>query len=146
MNLDEHSQASVVANLIEEYCGATLYLNDRWKETQATRTLICRIQTGKKFLDMATLMKNEAPYFPTDEKEIKKLIKSSEATHVVVGLIYGYESYCVIAKDLDDDQEDTRKEEEERLSELATQFVNGLEDCVDPSDFQLQFDKEEINI
>lgn len=145
MNLDEHSQASVVGNLIDEYCGASLYLNDRWKETQATRTLICRIQTGRKFLDMATLMRNEAPYFPTDEKEIKKLIKSSEATHFVVGLIYGYEAYCVITKDLDDDEEDSRKEEEERLSELATQFVKVLEDDVDPADFKQQFDLEELN-
>ena len=145
MNLDEHSQASVVGNLIDEYCGASLYLNDRWKETQATRTLICRIQTGKKFLDMATLMKNEAPYFPTDEKEIKKLIKSSEATHVVVGFIYGYEAYCVIVKDLDDDEVYTQIEEEEKLSELAAQFVKGLEDDVDPTDFKQQFDQEEID-
>ena len=145
MNLDEHSQASVVGNLIDEYCGASLYLNDRWKETQATRTLICRIQTGKKFLDMATLMKNEAPYFPTDEKEIKKLIKSSEATHVVVGFIYGYEAYCVIVKDLDDDEAYTQIEEEEKLSELAAQFVKGLEDDVDPADFKQQFDQEEID-
>ncbi len=143
MNLDEHSQASVVGDLIGEYCGSSLYLNERWKVTEATGTLICRLQTGKIFLDMSTLVQNEAQaHFPSDEKEFKK---SSEATHVVVGLVYGFESYCVIAKDLDDDEEETRKEEEEKLSELAAQFVDGLKDNVDPDDFRQQFDKEEIH-
>jgi hypothetical protein len=145
MNLDEHSQASVVGDLIDEYCGSSLYLNERWKVTEATGTIICRLQTGKIFLDMSIFVRNEGPYFPSDEKEIRKFIQSSDATHVVVGLVYGFESYCVISKDLDDDQDDTRKEEEEKLSELAAQFVDGLKDGVDPDDFRQQFDKEEIH-
>jgi hypothetical protein len=60
MNLDEHSQASVVGDLIliDEYCGSSLYslyLNERWKVTEATGTIICRLQTDKIFLDMSIL-------------------------------------------------------------------------------------------
>ncbi len=47
MNLDEHMQASVLAGFIDDYRGASKYLEDRWKPNNITRTLVCRFKSRK---------------------------------------------------------------------------------------------------
>ncbi len=139
MNLDEHLQASVVAGLIEKYQGASNYVNDRWNPAQATKTLRCRVLSKTESLHIKKLIESEVPFLLKDEQEMRK----SEATHVVVGVVYGAEAYCVLTQDLNGKEEDP-EDVEENLSRLSKKFENSLEDGQTVSDFTEQFEKEEL--
>ncbi len=139
MNLDEHLQASVAAGLIEKYRGASNYVNDRWNPAQATKTVRCRVQSKKESLDVKKLIESEVPFLLKDEKGMRK----SEATHVIVGVVYGAEAYCVLTQDLNGKEEDL-EDIEENLSRLSKKFENSLEDGQTVSDFTDQFEKEEV--
>ena len=67
---------------------------------QVTKTLVCRVQCKKEMLEEVNTV------FPEVESNPK-------ATHIVLGLIYGVEAYCVFAKDIDDVEE--REEAGEHL-------------------------------
>ncbi len=134
VGLDQHLQLSVVAGLINKLRGASYYLKERANPTETNRILICCVKSRKDQLDLPTLLQQGAriPALP-------------DATHVVVGITYGAEAYCVLSKQLDDnyEDEDARKEAEELLSKVLNEMESALEDRQDVIQFKEQFDKEE---
>ncbi|XP_046463234.1 uncharacterized protein LOC124209332 [Daphnia pulex] len=140
MDLDEHHQASVVAGLIEKYRGASNFISDVSDPSQATINLRCHVQSKKESLDVKELIEKEVSFLLNNEEEMKK----SEATHVVVGVVYGAEAYCVLTQDLDVNDENDREEAEEKLTKLSAKFQNALEDGQTSTDFADQFEKEEV--
>ena len=132
MGLNEHLQASTVAGLIETYKGASLYLSDRASPAEATRTLVCRTISKTERLDLPTLLNHNVT--PVDDG-------LPAATHVVVGVLYGAEIYCVLVQNIQD--EDSRQKNEDKLSEISNKMGTALENNQDLAEFKELFDKEE---
>ncbi|KAI9556597.1 hypothetical protein GHT06_016387 [Daphnia sinensis] len=135
MGLKEHSQASIMAGLIENNRGAAKYLNDREGLSEASKVLICRAKSRK--MDFKTLISQDVPNLQDFRQEANS---ERNPTHVVVGVTYGAEAYCVLALESD---ENARKDAEEFLSKIARKMEEGLENYLDLSDFKDQFDKED---
>ncbi|XP_045030883.1 uncharacterized protein LOC116925415 [Daphnia magna] len=137
MGLKEHSQASIMAGLIENHRGAAKYLNDRDGLSEASQVLICRVKSRKLKLDFKTLISQDVPHLQDLGQETQS---EKNPTHVVVGVTYGAEAYCVLALESD---ENARKDAEEFLSKIARKMEEALDNYLDLSDFKEQFDKED---
>ena len=105
--------------------------------TEATQILVCRIKSRKEKLNYSTLVSN---YGKCIESEALKL----EATHVVVGVTYGAEIYCVLTQDFgNEDDQDARDEAEENLANIISRMESSLDGNQNLTDFQEQFSKNE---
>ncbi len=137
MGLDKHLQISIAIGLIESYSGASCYLNDRLNPMQASKTVVLRVESRNERLDFQSLIKKDVPFIPEDG--------TTEATHIVMGVTYGAEAYCVLTKDLDStiDDDKTPREEETKLMILATKLTKALEDKEELTGFLKQFEDEE---
>ena len=136
MGLDGHLKASTVAGLIDKYKGASKYLNNRLNPGQVTLTLVCRIVARKECLDWLKLP-NELTISDGQEE------KMPDASHVVVGVVYGAEIYCAIADDFYGD-EVARSEAEKNLSKLSSKMMNGLMELQNLTEFKLKLCSDEI--
>ncbi len=139
VGLRYHMQMSVLTGLINKFQGAGNYLNERDNPMmEVTRTIVSRVTFKEEFLDIPTLKRN-IYRLPTDG--------TIRPTHVVVGITYGTESYCVLSHKLNaeylDDQDASREEAEKFLSEFAQKMKSGLEERQSFAAFKEQFDKEE---
>ena len=137
MGLDEHLQMSTAAGIIDKYKGASNYLNDRPGPAQAVRVLVCHIKSKMECLDLATLINEDVPRIEVDGK--------TKATHVVTGITYGAEAYCVICQELKGEKidRDALEEAEENLSGIISKMENALADSQELGEFKEQFDREE---
>ena len=147
MGLDDHLQTSIVAGLIDKFRGASHYINDQMNPSQATQTLVCRTKSRKERLDLPALLENNPLRFP-NSTEAGVDWSLPKATHVVVGIVYGAEAYCVLTQDLGSQEadEDAREEAEENLGKFVTKLENVLGDIDfdnDLPDFKEQFNKDE---
>ena len=139
MGLDKHLQASTMAGLVSKYRGASNFLNDKTNSSQASRVVILRAKSRRESL-----------IFPTEA--VTRLLEETKATHVVMGVTYGAEAYCVFTQDLDNNFDDEEAREESRdeankyLSNLATKLVASLEETQNLAEFQDQFNDEEKKI
>jgi energy-coupling factor transporter ATP-binding protein EcfA2 len=148
MGLDEHLKATVLAGLIKKYRGACNYLNDQPNPSQATRVLFLRVKSRKENLDLQTLINedlNESMKtlcLASGEETKKKSGPAAVPTHVVVGVTYGAEAYCVLIQDVgkEADEDDAREEAEEKLTEIAQKMEEALNDKQDLNEFKEQFD------
>lgn len=134
MDMDVHTRDSIVCGLITEYQGASKYLDDRWNPAQSTQTVICRVNSRKERLNLDILSQNVPP----------NLDSGDEATHVVVGVNYGAETYCVLVQDLEegsDASNDARHRADEDLSQLASVMMKALKDRQDWTEFKEQFER-----
>ena len=135
MGVDEHMQATILSGIFDKLKGASHYLTDRCNpSTQVTRTFIVRAVTKKERLDLPTLLNHNTPTVP---------VKLPDATHVIVGIFYGAEAYCVLSRDIPFEDEEAREEAEQLLSQITTKMENALEDNQQVAEFKEQFDKEE---
>jgi hypothetical protein len=146
MGLDDHLQASIVTGLINKFSGASNYLNDPSSPSQVTQTLVCRTKSRKERLDVQTLLQQMSPLRLPDSMDAE--MELPKATHVVVGIVYGAEAYCVLSQDLGSHEadEEAHEEAEENLGKLATKLENALGDIdfdAQLPDFKEQFTKEE---
>ena len=132
MGLNQHLQASTVAGIINKYRGASLYLSDRTSTAQATQTLVCRAISMTERLDLPTLLNHNVPAIDGP---------LPNATHVVVGVLYGAEIYCVLAQDIQD--EDARQMAEKKLSKISTKMQSALENNQEVAEFIESLDKED---
>ena len=68
-----------------------------------------------------------------------------KATHVVVGVTYGAEAYCVLIQDINTtlDCKETREEAKKNLSNWGSKLLNALEEKQSVRDFQKGFSKKE---
>ncbi len=139
MSLDTHLQASTLVGFVDKFRGASNFLTDRTIPTQATRNFICRTKSKKESLPSRFISDVARLLF---KGEIKNT-QISEATHVVVGVIYGAEAYCVLAQDLNERDQDDREDAEKKLFNITAKMKTSLEINQDVSDFKEQFDNEE---
>ena len=95
MQMDKHTLASFTINQIDKHGGSSNYLNDPWHPFQPTRTLVCRVICKKECLDVPTLVSFGLSPLPCALRQAKNKKLFVDATHVVVGAIYGAEAYCV---------------------------------------------------
>nr|CAH0108576.1 unnamed protein product [Daphnia galeata] len=111
--LDEHLQVSIVTGLIEnEYRGASNYLNDRPDKQQITWTILFRAKTRK---EMFKRLPVEWLIDPSNDDNVNNK-ENSDATHIVAGIVYGAEAYCVLSWELNGEEEDQDVREEARES------------------------------
>ena len=139
MNMDKHSQASVMAGIIDNLSGSANYLNHKADTTKASVTLVCRITTRKECLDLLKIasQQNIPRFTNVEDYDSTKL---TEATHIVVGVTYGAEFYCVLTQDLDEEAgQETREQIEINLSKLARQMGTALENNQDFARFEYQW-------
>ena len=148
MRLDEHMQASIVAGLVDKSRGASNYLSEKPNPMQVTRVLVCRTKSRKEWLDLATVLEHNASRIPQPHEDGSEDVKLPSATHVVIGVTYGAESYCVLVHDLGADafDQDAREEAEEMLSSLAMKMADALQENQDAAEFKEQFSKDEKRI
>ena len=115
--LDKHLQVSVMTGIIDKFHGASNFINDKTDASHVNRTFVCRAKSREERLNLQTLA----------NPRISSLFDFGEekATHVVIGVFYGAEFYCVLSKDLNGDEE-SRKDVEDNLSELVHRWKNSL--------------------
>ena len=103
MGLDNHLQDSVMAGVIDKLDGASNYANDSSNPSAFTsQTLACRAKSKEEILDLKTLLRQKEPHLHCSKEDEK-----DEATHVVVGVFYGAQIYCVLTNDLGDEEEES---------------------------------------
>jgi GTP-binding protein EngB required for normal cell division len=146
MGLDDHLKATVIAGLIEKYRGAVGYLNHRQGLEQVSRTLICRISKWQENLDIGlpTLFNKKTPLNHGSGEDISPKSEICP-THVVTGITYGVEAYCVLTQELNDNKKDeeAREAAEEYLSNIAAKMEEALKENFNLTDFKDQLKKEE---
>ena len=121
MGLDKHLQVSVMSNLFGQYVGASNYVNDL---SDVTRTFLCQTKSREERLDVKTLISQKILPVPADLKQ--------QATHVVVGVIYGAQTYCVVNHDNNED-----------VANLLTKWKASLTKNQGVVEFKDKFDNEE---
>ena len=134
MGLDQHLQVSIMAGVIETFQGASNYANDSSNPALVTQTLACSFKSRGDILDLESLVSRDKPHLHCSNEDGKE-----EATHVVVGVSYGAEVYCVLTNDLDGDGESKEK----MLHKFTTEWKNSLEKSQDLIQFQEKFDQLE---
>ena len=132
MKLDNHLQASVMAGLVDKYRGSSNYINDQLNPLLVNQILVYRIRDRKEHLDW------KPEFLP-----LYKESQLAQTTHIVCGVTYGAEAYCVLTRDLDGSVSETRQEAEGKLSKAVTKMENALADKQETADFRNQFDEEE---
>ena len=130
MGLNKHLQISVMAGLFDKYKGASNYVNDQPSPSHVTKTFACRAKTREEHLDVNILARQKIPSL------------KEQATHVVVGVFYGAEAYCVFTHDLDG-KEESKPQIEENLSVLVDKWNDSLKESQDLYQFKEKFSKEE---
>lgn len=131
--LDSHLQASHLSGLIDKFKGASTYLNDSASSTQLTQVVVCRVKVRKEWLDMGTILEQHMAS-----------VEKSDHIHVVTGIIYGVEAYCVLTKDLGQEaDENNREEAQEKLSVWATKLQEALEEGKNVTELKEEMDEED---
>lgn len=136
MGLDEHLQASVIADLVGKYRRAANYLKDTPSPSEVTLVLVCRVKSKKESLDLETMVNSKHTKHLTADLNGKKH-KATSATHAVVGVVYGAEAYCVLAQDLDGDGDKVAAQN--RLLNVANKMKSGLQSGQSLEDFKKLF-------
>lgn len=144
IDLDYHLKMSIVSGLINEFHGASSYINDRPDPGQATVSLAIRTQTREEHLDLEMLVSQQVPRLPVAMNENRDF-HDPVATHIVTGVFYGTETYCVLAQDFDGSEadEETRKEVTQNLSNIAMKWISKLTDFGNLEQFQQTLNKTE---
>uniref|UniRef100_A0A0P4ZP94 Uncharacterized protein n=1 Tax=Daphnia magna TaxID=35525 RepID=A0A0P4ZP94_9CRUS len=145
MGLDEHLQATFMAGLIEKPRGGSRYLTYCCSSSQAAQVLICRVESKVAQLDLQNLAIQDVTHLYDTWKKTKSSKSKTNPTHIVVGVTYGAEAYCVLTQDLKDAEtdDDSREEAEQFLSKIAKKVENALEEELNLAEFKQQFDMNE---
>ena len=143
MGLDKHLQASTLAGLVDSsmFEGAANYLKDKTNPSQVSRTLVCRVISKKEGIDMHPLLSHITADGPVKRQKTKQ-----KATHVITGIVYGAEAYCVFTQDFDEADPNSREDAEENLAKISSKMENALENSKDVTNFKEQLTRKEIKL
>ena len=122
------------------------FLNDLPDPEEAQCVLSFTLKTKEKNLNLKTLVDQGISAYLVEEVDKRQI---SDATHVVVGIVYGAEAYCVLAQDLDTtngEDEEARNEAEENLSKIANKFEDALSKNLSVANFKETLDKKENHL
>ena len=112
-------------------------------EEEAGCVLSFTSQTKERNLNIHTLVDQGISAYLIEEVDERHM---SNATHVVVGIVYGAEAYCVLKQDLDsnnEEDEEARKEAQENVSNIAKKFENALSKKLPLAKFKEILDEKE---
>jgi hypothetical protein len=90
ISLNKHLQLGILAGLVDEsqYGGSrTCLMRHNNPHKQAEKTLVCRSQSRVELLDIPSL-----------QHTVSTNLRQWDATHVVVGIVYGAEAYVVLSQ------------------------------------------------
>lgn len=142
VGIDDHLRASIAAGIIK-LSGSSRYLTDRYKMGQTTRTLVIRLESRKELLDLLTVNQEDIAVLCGAREKNQELF--SQATHLILGIVYGTEAYCVLTQDLTNREEnETGEEAEENLSKITLKMEIALKENQNLAVFMEQFDDKEI--
>ena len=131
MGLDNHLKMSVTVGLIDNYSGASNYLNNQPNSWEVSQTLFCKVQSRKEFIQWKDVHSNVCP------SSYGKTLEKTACTHIVRGFVYGAEAYCIITKDVGTNAKgEVVKEAKDDLNGLLTKMKKGLEKNQNLSQFQ----------
>ena len=139
MDLDNHLLASTTCGLICDFNGASNFINDKPDTSQVTLT--CN-WTQKLWVERHKNMQNLV------DQNIAKCKGNtqtkSEATHVVVSVLYGAQIFCVFAQDVKGKEEDeqVRKETQEKLAKIMKRFQDAFHSQLNLENFKQEFNEE----
>ena len=102
MNLDNHLLASTTCGLICDFNGASNFINDKPDTSQVTLTCNwTRKLWVERYKDLQNVVSQNI-----EKCKVGKTQTMSEATHVVVSVLYGAQMFCVFAQDVKGKEED----------------------------------------
>ena len=141
MDLDNHLLASTMCGLIGDFKGASKFINDKPDPSQVTITCNWTQKLWvERHKDLPNLTNKNIAHCHTVNTKT-----NSEATHVVVSVLYGAQMFCVFAQDVKGKEEDeqVRKETQEKLSKIMKTFQVAFDKQLNPENFIQEFSQEE---
>ena len=131
MGLDDHLMASTMAGLIQPN-GASNFINDQSNREEATLTFVWSGTSWEEsYADLKALVR---------QAKIDGQPKS-DATHLVVGVLYGAQIYCVMSKDVRKGDDNPRKEAKEDLMKIWNKIKEALDRNWNMDQFKKELEK-----
>ena len=142
MDLDNHLLASTMCGLVSDFKGASNFINDKPEPSQVTLT--CN-WTGKLWLENFKDLKNLVDQNIPQWQVANNTETRTEATHVVVSVLYGAQIFCVLAQDVigKEKDEEVRKVTQEKLQKIMKKFQIAFDRQMSLDKFKQEFSKEE---
>ena len=139
MYLDNHLLTSTMCGLISDFNGASNFINDKQDPSQVI--LICN-WTQKLWVERHKDLQNVVDQNMAKFHEVGNT--QTEATHVVVSVLYGAQIFCVFAQDVNGKEEDeqVRKITQEKLSKIMKRFQVAFENQSSLEKFKQEFNEE----
>ena len=139
IDLDNHLLASTMCGLISDFNGASKFINDKPDPSQVTLT--CN-WTQKLWVERHKDLQNVVDQNMAKFHEVGNT--QTEATHVVVSVLYGAQIFCVFAQDVNGKEEDeqVRKMTQEKLSKIMKRFQVAFENQSSLEKFKQEFNEE----
>ena len=133
MGLDDQMMASMVTGLIEDYKGASNFINYHSNPEDATLTFIwSAISWEESYKDLRAVVLQNVADFPANDRV-------PDATHLVVGVFYGAQIYCAIS--FDEESKLTKGVANEHLTNLWRKLKEALDRNVDVDKFKKELEK-----
>ena len=131
LGLDDHLMASTMAGLIQPN-GASNFINDQSNREEATLTFVWSGTSWEEsYADLKALVR---------QAKIDGQPKS-DATHLVVGVLYGAQIYCVMSKDVRKGDDNPRKEAKEDLMKIWNKIKEALDRNCSVDQFKKELEK-----
>ena len=131
MGLDDHLMASTMAGLIQPN-GASNFINDQSNREEATLTFVWSgVSWEESYADLKALVRQAK----SDGQP------KSDASHLVVGVLYGAQIYCVMSKDVRKGDDNPRKEAKEDLMKIWNKIKEALDRNWNVDQFKKDFEK-----
>ena len=131
MGLDDHLMASTMAGLIQPN-GASNFINDQSNREEATLTFVWSgVSWEESYADLKALVRQAK----SDGQP------KSDASHLVVGVLYGAQIYCVMSKDVRKGDDNPRKEAKEDLMKIWNKIKEALDRNCSVDQFKKELEK-----
>ena len=131
LGLDDHLMASTMAGLIQPN-GASNFINDQSNREEATLTFVWSgVSWEESYADLKALVRQAK----SDGQP------KSDASHLVVGVLYGAQIYCVMSKDVRKGDDNPRKEAKEDLMKIWNKIKEALDRNWNVDQFKKDFEK-----
>jgi hypothetical protein len=129
LGIDDHLVMSLMGNMVTDYRGAAKYIDDHFETNQAAVCLHFRRKFRRDQVDPAAMVQYD--FLCND-----RVLRQGAATHVVVGVTYGIQFFCVARHQIGDTEQ--REDAEERLTCWMNHWKQSLLDDKESLQGQLE--------
>ena len=140
MDLHNHLLASTTCGLICDFNGASNFINDKPDTSQVTLTCSwTRKLWVERYKDLQNVVSQNI-----EKCKVGKTQTMSEATHVVVSVLYGAQMFCVFAQDVKGKEEDeqVKKSTQEKLTKIMKRFQVAFDSQLNLEKFRQELKEE----